>query len=144
MKGFRIYRRIIAWPAAALMLLVSLPMSTAQAGLVSTERVIEQNATPVQAAQAQNRARVLEFLKRDDVREQMRSLGVDPKEALLRAEVLSDAEIAKIAGKLDELPAGGNALGAILGAVLFVLVVLLITDLFCWTKVYPFTRCVGK
>ena len=144
MKGFRIYRRIIAWPAAALMLLVSLPMNTVQAGLVSTERVIEQNATPEQVAQAQNRARVLEFLKREDVREQMRALGVDPKEAESRAEVLSDAEIGKIAGKLDELPAGEGPLGVILGTILFVLVVLLITDLFCWTKVYPFTRCVGK
>jgi hypothetical protein len=144
MKGFRIYRRFIAWPAAALMLLVSLPIGTANAGLVSTERVIEQNATPAQAERAQNRARVLQFLKRDDVLEQMRSLGVDPKEALSRAEVLSDAEISKIAGKLDEMPAGEGPLGVILGSVLFVLVVLLITDLFCWTKVYPFTRCVGK
>ncbi|MDH3702125.1 MAG: PA2779 family protein [Alphaproteobacteria bacterium] len=144
MKGFRVYRRFIAWPAAALMLLVSLPVNMAEAGMVSTERVIEQNASPAQLAQAQNRARVLQFLKRDDVREQMRSLGVDPKEAMSRAEVLSDAEISKIAGKLDELPAGGNAVGAIIGALVFVLVVLLITDLFCWTKVYPFTRCVGK
>lgn len=144
MKGFRIYRRFIAWPAVVLMLLVSLPVNVAEAGMVSTERVIEQNASPAQLAQAQNRARVLQFLERDDVREQMRSLGVDPKEAMSRAEVLSDAEISKIAGKLDELPAGGNALGVILGTVLFVLLVLLITDLFCWTKVYPFTRCVGK
>ncbi len=144
MKGFRIYRRYIAWPAAVLMLLVSLPIGTVNAGLVSTERVIEQNATPAEAERAQNRDRVLQFLKREDVREQMRTLGVDPKEALSRAEVLSDAEISKIAGKLDELPAGEGPLGVILGAVLFVLVVLLITDLFCWTKVYPFTRCVGK
>ena len=144
MKGFRIYRRYIAWPAAVLLLLVSLPIGTVNAGLVSTERVIEQNATPAEAERAQNRDRVLQFLKREDVREQMRTLGVDPKEALSRAEVLSDAEISKIAGKLDELPAGEGPLGVILGAVLFVLVVLLITDLFCWTKVYPFTRCVGK
>jgi len=144
MKGFRIYRRLVAWPAAALMLLFSLPVNTVQAGMVSTERVIEQNASPAQAERKQNRARVIQFLKRDDVHEQMRSLGVDPKEALSRAEVLSDAEISRIAGKLDELPAGGNALGIILGTVLAILVVLLITDLFCWTKVYPFTRCVGK
>ncbi len=144
MKGFRIYRRYIAWPAAVLMLLVSLPIGTVNAGLVSTERVIEQNATPAEAERAQNRDRVLQFLTREAVRDQMRTLGVDPKEALSRAEVLSDAEISKIAGKLDELPAGEGPLGVILGAVLFVLVVLLITDLFCWTKVYPFTRCVGK
>ena len=144
MKGFRIYRRLIAWPTAALILLFSLPVNTLQAGMVSTERVIEQNASLAQADREQNRARVLQFLKRDDVHEQMRSLGVNPKEALSRAEVLSDAEISKIAGKLDELPAGGNAVGAIIGAVVFVFVVLLITDLLCWTKVYPFTKCVGK
>lgn len=74
----------------------------------------------------------------------MRSLGVDPKEALSRTEVLSDSEISEIVGKLDELPAGGSAVGAIIGAVVFVFVVLLITDLLCWTKVYPFTKCVAK
>ena len=144
MKGIRFYRRFIAWPAAALMLLFSLPVNTVQAGMVSTERVIEQDASPAQAEWVRNRARVLQFLKRDDVHEQMRSLGVDPKEALSRAEVLSDSEISKIAGKLDDLPAGGSAVGAIIGAVVFVFVILLVTDLLCWTKVYPFTKCVAK
>lgn len=144
MRGFRFYRRVIAWPAAAVMLLASLPLATVHAGMVSTDRVIEQSFKTARADPDKTRERVMRFLKREDVREQMRGLGVDPDEAFERARVLSDKEIGRIAGKLDEMPAGGDAVGAIVGAIVLVFVVLLITDLLCWTKVFPFTSCISK
>lgn len=144
MKFFRIYRRLIAYPAAALLLLLSMPLGTAQAGMVSTEQVIEQSYPNTSVAEESARDRVMTFMKRQDVREEMRKLGVDPDEALARAGALSNAEIQQLAGRIDELPAGGSTLGIVVGALVLVFVVLLITDLLCFTKVFPFTKCVGK
>ena len=48
----------------------------------------------------------------------MQSYGISSEEALARVDSLTDQEIALIAGKLDQLPAGGAAtLGAALIAV---------------------------
>ena len=44
------------------------------------------------------------------------------------------------AGKLRELPAGGNAVGAFIGAALIVFLVLLLTDILGYTDVFPFVK----
>ncbi len=82
----------------------------------------------------------MEFLAREDVRRQFEALGIDADEAAARAGSLSDAEVTQIAGQIDELPAGQNVAGAILGAALLIFLVLLITDLLGLTNVYPFVR----
>ena len=84
---------------------------------------------------------MLSFLAREDVREQMQDLGVDPAEAEARVAAMSDAEVQELAGKLDNAKAGEGPLGAIVGAAVFVFVVLLITDILCFTDVFPFTKC---
>ncbi len=102
--------------------------------MVTTDRVIDEITIQ------DDRARVMDFLVRDDVRQQLEALGIDPDEAAARADSLSDAEIMQIAGQLDELPAGQDALGAIVGAILVIFIVLLITDLLGLTNVFPFVR----
>lgn len=62
-------------------------------------------------------------LAREDVRNAMIQLGVDPEQALLRVDSLSEAELAQLDGELDNLPAGGDVLGLI-GAVFVVLLIL--------------------
>ena len=71
-------------------------------------------------------------------------MGIDPEEATARVKALSDEEIGRIANKLDETAVGQNAVGVIVGALVLVFIILLITDLLCWTKVFPFTRCAAK
>jgi hypothetical protein len=69
---------------------------------------------------------------REDVREQLVSLGVDPNDAANRIASLTPDELAKLQERMDNLPAGANFL-AILGIVLVVLIVLElvgITDVF--------------
>lgn len=129
-----IYRRFIAIAMAATMFAVSGPLTAARAAMVSTDQVIDGTAT------AQDRARVMEFLARDDVRRQLESLGVDPDEAAQRAATLSDTEIRQIAGKLDKMPAGQGAVGAVIGAALLIFLVLLVTDLLGLTDVFPFVK----
>jgi hypothetical protein len=121
---------------AAVVLFMSLPLDAARAGMVATESVIEESA------EQDARARVLDFMAREDVRRQIEELGVDPDEATRRVQGLSDAEIAQIAGQLDQDPAGQNgAIAAIVGAAVLIFLVLLITDLLCLTDIFNFTRC---
>jgi len=52
-----------------------------------------------------------------------------------RVGALTDREAAEIAARIDEMPAGG-----ILELILLVFVILLITDILGFTKIFPFTR----
>jgi hypothetical protein len=144
MQRFRNHRRYIAPPVAVAMALLSLPIGAAQAGMVSTEQIVQQNHRIGAEAASAARERVLGFVRREDVQKEMRSLGVDPAEAYRRTAALSDAEIAQIAGRMDAMPAGEGVIGPIIGAAILVFIILLVTDLMCWTKVFPFTKCVAK
>ena len=134
MKAFRRISRSLAAPMAAVMFVVSVPIGVANAGLISTERVVELEAA------AEDRARVMDFLAREDVRAQLTELGVDPAVAVARVGALSDAEIRDVAGRIDQLPAGQGIVGAILGTALVIFLVLLITDILGLTDVFPFVR----
>ncbi len=134
MKAFRRISRGLAAPMAAVMFVVSVPIGVANAGLISTEQVVEREAA------AADRARIFDFLARQDVRAQLTELGVDSAMAEARVAGLSDAEIRDIAGRIDQLPAGQDFVGAILGAALVIFLVLLITDILGMTDVFPFVR----
>ena len=134
MMIFRRICRVIALPLAAVMLLVWVPFGAVQAGMVSTEDVIG-------TAQAEaDREKVDTFLASEAVREQLRALGVDPGEAARRASALSGDELRVIAGRIDEMPAGQSAVGAIVGAIVIIFVVLLVTDLLGLTNVFGFVN----
>ena len=134
MTRFNLLARTMVRLMAAVMVMVSMPIGYAQAGMVTTDQVLDA------AVLAETREQVVEFLARDDVREQMELLGVDPDEASLRAASMTDAEVMQIAGQLEQLPAGQDALGAILGAVLLIFIVLLVTDILGLTNIFPFVR----
>lgn len=127
-------RRSVALGLAAVMFLITGPIDAARAALITTEQALEP------AAQADARARVSAFLARDDVRRQMAAYGVDPAEASRRVASLSDAEVQRIAGHLDRLPAGQDAVVAIIGAAVLIFLVLLVTDLLGLTHIFPFVR----
>lgn len=130
--------RALALPMAVVMFANVGPLPVARAAMVSTEQVISEDAA------TEDRERVMNFLGREDVRREMEALGIDPEEAAARAKALSDEEIAQITNKLDDTAVGQDAVAAIVGAVVLIFIILMITDLLCWTRVFPFTRCVGK
>jgi hypothetical protein len=134
MNGLRQLRRGVALVVALAVLITSLPLGTVQAALVSTEQMLAAGDG------AADRARVLAFLARADVREQIVALGVDPDEAAARVAALDDAQVREIAGQLDRLPAGQSAIGIIVGAILIIFLVLLVTDLLGLTNVFPFVN----
>lgn len=134
MQGLRQLRRCVALVLAVVMFVVSMPLGAAQAALISTQEVLAAGDG------AADRARVLAFLDRAEVRKQIAALGVDPNEAAARIAALSDAQVREIAGQLDQLPAGQSAVGAVVGAILIIFLVLLVTDLLGLTNVFPFVR----
>lgn len=134
MMRFNLLGRSMVRLMAAVMVMVSMPIGYAQAGMVTTDQVLD-------AAQLEEtREMVIEFLAREDVREQMEMLGVDPDEASARAGSMTDAEVMQIAGQLEQLPAGQDALGTIVGVILVIFLVLLLTDILGLTNIFPFVR----
>jgi hypothetical protein len=134
MIAIALARRLMALTLAALMFALAGPIDAARAALVTTEQAIEPGSS------VDARARLAAFLARDDVRAQMVGLGVDPAEAARRVASLSDAEVQKISGHLDRLPAGQGVVAAVIGAALLIFLVLLITDLLGLTHVFPFVN----
>jgi hypothetical protein len=134
MKAMPQLRRRVALALAVVLFLLTGPVDAARAALVTTEQALAGEVA------GSARDRVTAFVQRDDVRAQMVALGVDPAEAAQRVAGLSDAEVQRIAGHLDQLPAGQSAIGAILGAAVLIFLVLLITDLLGLTDVFPFVR----
>jgi len=93
------------------------------------------------AIQSQSeRERISTFLDREDVRKEMQAQGIDANATKARVAALTDEEVHKIAGNMDKLPAGGD--GGVLEVLLTIFVVLLITDILGFTKVFPFTRSI--
>jgi len=134
MRNLRKIRRLIALPVAALMLAFSMPMGVAQAALITTEQAVDKAA--VESA----RAKVAAVMAREDVRSELRSMGIDPQEAATRVDGLSDTEVQRVAARIDSMPAGQDAVGAVVGAVLIIFLVLLITDLLGYTDIFPFIK----
>ena len=115
-------RRYIA-ALLAVTLVVPFP---AHAAMLSTE-----------SALGPDRERIARILNRTDVQAQLQAYGVSAAEVKARVAALTDPEAAELAARIDQLPAGGVS---ILGAALIVFLVLLLTDILGYTKVFPFTR----
>lgn len=107
------------------------PLS-AQASIIATDQIITADAAST------HRSTVNAFLQREDVRQAMQSQGISPLAAAERVHAMSDLEVAQLAGRVDQAPAGGE----ILGLMFTVFIVLLVTDILGLTKVFPFTRSV--
>ena len=126
------FMRITSHLLIASVLGLGLPLQSSHAGLVGTDKVA------VSAQSQSERERIRFFLDREDVRNELQIQGVDVNTAKARVDALTDEEVQKVAGKLDQMPAGGDVLG-----ILFtVFVILLVTDILGFTKVFPFTRSI--
>jgi hypothetical protein len=102
---------------------------TAHAALISTGQVA-QTAT-------QDCIAISTVLARPEIQAELIRRGVSVDEANQRVAALTDDEARTLSQQLDSLPAGGID---VLGTVLIVFIVLLITDILGFTKVFSFTR----
>jgi hypothetical protein len=125
------FKRLIASLVIVSTALLGFPLA-AQASVVTTEEAISAEATDA------NRDRVAGFLARGDVRAALEQQGISADAAAERVRAMSDVEVAQLADRVDQAPAGGNVLG-----ILFtVFVILLVTDILGFTKIFPFTRSI--
>jgi hypothetical protein len=111
---------------------------SAQAAMIGTAQVAAADAA------AQVRIRLAAALERADVQAALEQAalernGIAASDAKARVAAMSDDEAASLAQQVDSLPAGGDGL---VGALVFIFVVLLVTDILGLTKVFPFTRSV--
>ena len=109
-------KRLTSYLMITILIFSGVPLQ-AYAGVISTDQAI---AT---GQHMQRIERLQEMLAREDVQQELVLRGVDPADASERVAALTEEELASLAGQIDNLPAGGDAI-AVLGVVFLVLLVL--------------------
>ncbi len=110
-------------------------VQTVQAAMISSAQVAE---SAFSGTADQDRARIITALSRQDVQAALIERGIDPAQARSRVATLTDEEASAMATQIENAPAGSG----IIGAIVLVFLVLLLTDILGFTKVYPFTRSI--
>ena len=96
---FRYVSLLLALAVASL----SMPPAPAAAALVTTDQVLAEATANEDKI---DRERLRGLLTREEVREELRGMGVNPDEAAARVEAMSDSELASLAERIEILPAG--------------------------------------
>jgi len=127
-------RKTIAIPVIIALSIFSIISAPARAAMVDTGEIYKQNQHDL------SRTSINMFLDRSEVHKHLVAWGVNPDEAKAVVNSLTDEEIENIASRINHLPAGGDGLGAIIGAALVIFIILLITDILGVTDVFPFVK----
>ncbi len=114
---------------------LGLPIPAVQAELVATDRV-----ETTRQDGFSGRELLGSLLDRADVRAALERQGVSADDANARVDALSDDEVERLAARFDSLPAAGNGFESALWLGFLVFVILLVTDILGFTKVFSFTR----
>ncbi|MDH5501043.1 MAG: PA2779 family protein [Gammaproteobacteria bacterium] len=117
----------ILFPLISAGLMAVGPLQTAVGEIVSTENAIQlhERSSPID--------RISSVLAKQQIRDQLVEMGVDPQDAVQRIAALSDTELQLLDQRLGELPAGGGGALEVMGIVLLVLLILElvgVTDIF--------------
>jgi hypothetical protein len=112
--------------SALLTVALCLQMPLARAGIVTSEQLTAQHRSDT------DRAKILAFIERANVRDRIQAMGVDGLAARDRVAALDDEEAHAVAQRIDALPAGGNVgsftdTQVIIVLLLIILVVVLVT-----------------
>ncbi|TMG91430.1 MAG: hypothetical protein E6H72_09125 [Betaproteobacteria bacterium] len=114
---------------------LGLPIPAVQAELVATDRVETTRQDGLSG-----RELLGSLLDRANVRAALERQGVSADDAKARVNALSDDEVERLAARFDSLPAAGNGFESALWLGFLVFVILLVTDILGFTKVFSFTR----
>jgi len=127
--------RTIARALVVSLCALGLPIPAVQAELVATDRV---------EATRQDGSSGREFLRslfdRADVQAALERQGVSADQAKARVNALSDDEVEQLAARFDSFPAAGSVFESVLWVGFLAFVILLVTDILGFTKVFSFTR----
>ena len=121
MKTIRQAAKPVSLFLTIFMLLISVPYQPALAAMIGTETMID-----ITRGQ-ESREYIKTMLVRKDVQAALIAHGIDPMEAKARVDSLSNAEVVRLADKIEQLPAGGDI--GILSALIIILLLVLILRL---------------
>ena len=119
--------RTLARTMAAMMVVIGLMSASAQAAMVSTGDIISS------ASEQETRAQVLAILDQDQARDALLSLGVAPADVEQRVQDMTSAELQAFSQQVEEMQAGGSAVGVII----LIFVILIVLDLLGTTNIFP-------
>lgn len=102
-----------------------LSLALLNAGFISSAHAdVIDTASMVPTARAADLSSIQAQLAREDVRAQLGKLGVEPGDIESRLAVMSDSELSAMAKRMQEAPAGGDGLLAVIGLTFVVLLIL--------------------
>jgi hypothetical protein len=116
---------------AIVLLLVSTSYQSASAAMVGTEKLLQAGR------RQETRDYLHQLMVRKDIQSALIARGIDPPEAELRIESLTDAEIALIAPKIDDLAAGGDVFMFSLLIIAVIVAAFIIFNYTSVTDVFP-------
>lgn len=132
MSELRTYLKQISLIMIAVLAMATTFSSVANASMVSTGEMIQQEQTQL------DRQELLNMLEKQEVQNKLAELGVSQDTVAERINNLTPAELADFEQQLAQAPAGEGVVGII---VLFFLV-FIVTDMLCATDLFPFVRCI--
>lgn len=109
----------------------------AKPSLIPTIEIVEE------VSLSKDRDSIVKFMEQKHVQEELIKRGIAPHEAIGRVASLSREEVKMLSSEIQNAPAGGDGVGTLIGAAVFIFVVLLITDILGFTKIFPFTRSIN-
>lgn len=108
-------------------------VAPAQADFVATQTAVEE------AQLSYQKSDVMQALQTEQVQEKLVALGVDPADVEDRVAAMTADELSQINMHIDDMAAGGDALGI----VLTLFIVFVVTDALCATDIFPFVNCIN-
>ncbi|HHG4368681.1 hypothetical protein IPC1582_06495 [Pseudomonas aeruginosa] len=125
--------RRVAAVVAALHLLTFAEVPLAQAAMIGTAEVMQQQQHNL------DRQQLLKMLDDQGVQKKLEAMGVPRDQVASRINSLTNAELAQFNQQLDQAPAGG-----IIGIIVLFLVIFIITDMLCATDIFSFIKCINR
>lgn len=112
--------------------LITLASVTLNADMVDTPTMLFSEQGYVQSERVRQEAQLGSFMAREEVLQQLESLGVSPELAAERVGAMTDSQLQQLAVRIDELPAGSGPLGVVVTVlvILLLLEILGVTDIF--------------
>lgn len=123
----RRFSRFLAPFLAVLTLVSSLQVTVAQAAVVSTGALIQSESARY------DRIRLSDLMQREQAAQALQTLGVDPALVQARIQNMTAEELQAFNDQVNDMEAGGSALGVIV----LVLLLLILLDLLGVTDVFP-------
>ena len=127
-----LFKKLLSVVVSASIIFSSTAFAVQQPLITSDQLIVAESST-----RDSNMAKVETYFSQAQVTTALEKMGVAREDALRRVSNLSDSELAKLAQDVDSAPAGG-----IIGEIIFIFLVLLVTDILGFTKIFPFTRSI--